>query len=190
MVFASPPVLSTATYIRLVLVVRVQEVVPAARFAVETELEPSDGGGGGEGEGGGGEGGGFREPQSMQSVPRPQSEYSAPGPPSSHAESDAYMHVFLQPPCALVMLTIMRAKMMWASRGAGPGVLESNDSSDMVKPCAGRVPRQAVLWMSVDVGSMIPTQPRADGATSTRSAHLKLYLCIHTCATSFKSCTR
>jgi len=57
MVFASPPVLSTATYIRLVLVVRVQELVPAARFAVETELEPSDGGGGGEGEGGGGEGG-------------------------------------------------------------------------------------------------------------------------------------
>jgi hypothetical protein len=43
MVFASPPVLSTATYIRLVLVVRLQEVVPAARFAVETELEPSDG---------------------------------------------------------------------------------------------------------------------------------------------------
>ena len=116
----------------------------------------------------------------MQSVPRPQSEYSAPGPPSSHAESDAYMHVFLQPPCALVMLTIMRAKMMWASRGAGPGVLESNDSSDMVKPCAGRVPRQAVLWMSVDVGSMIPTHSRADGAT-TRSAHLKLYLCIHAC---------
>ena len=89
------------------------------------------------------------------------------------------MHVFLQPPCALVMLTIMRAKMMWASPGAGPGVLESNDSSDMVKPCAGRVPRQAVL-LSVDVGSMIPTHARADGAT-TRSAHLKLFLCIHAC---------
>jgi hypothetical protein len=43
MVFASPPVLSTATYIRLVLVVRVQVVVPAARFAVVTEFEPSDG---------------------------------------------------------------------------------------------------------------------------------------------------
>jgi hypothetical protein len=63
MVFASPPVLSTATYIRLVLVVRVQElVVLAARFAVETELEPSDGGdceaGGGENDGNGGGGGG------------------------------------------------------------------------------------------------------------------------------------
>ena len=142
----------------------------------------------------------------MQSVARMQSEYSAPGPPSSHAESDAYMHVFLQPPCALVMLTIMRAKMMWASRGAGPGVLESNDSSDrtlskeidkrssnqmkrptlvwaasngMVKPCAGRLPRQAVLlWTSVDVGSRMHTHSRADGAT-TRCAHLKLSSCIH-----------
>ena len=64
MVFASPPVLSTATYIRLVLVVRVQVVVPAARFAVVTEFEPSDGedceGGGGETDGGGGGGGGGR----------------------------------------------------------------------------------------------------------------------------------
>ena len=86
------------------------------------------------------------------------------------------MHVFLQPPCALVMLTIMRAKMMWASRGVGPGVLESNDSngrtlskeifkrsnnhikrptlpwaacSGMVKLCAGRVPRQAELIVDV-----------------------------------------
>jgi len=88
------------------------------------------------------------------------------------------MHVFLQPPCALVMLTIMRAKMMWASRGAGPGVLESNDSSDMVKPCAGRVPRQAVLWMSVDVGSTHPTSSRrcyhAERALETVFVHSRL----------------
>jgi len=50
-------------------------------------------GGGGEGEGGGGEGackaegGADRGPQSVQSVPYTQSEYSAPGPPSSHKAS-------------------------------------------------------------------------------------------------------
>jgi hypothetical protein len=47
--------------------------------------EGGEGGGGGDGEGGGGEGGGggTRGLQSVQSVPRLQSEYSAPGPPSS-----------------------------------------------------------------------------------------------------------
>ena len=52
-------------------------------------------GGGGEGEGGGGEGGvgSIRGPQSVQSVPTLQSEYSAPGPPSSHSPSEAQLHV-------------------------------------------------------------------------------------------------
>jgi hypothetical protein len=53
--------------------------------------EGGEGGGGGDGEGGGGEGGGggARGPQSVQSVPRLQSEYSAPGPPSSQWPSEA-----------------------------------------------------------------------------------------------------
>ena len=47
-----------------------------------------DGGGnGGDGGDGGGLGGGgeMRCPQSLQSVPRAQAEYSEPGPPSSHS---------------------------------------------------------------------------------------------------------
>ena len=57
------------------------------------------GGDGGEGGEGGGDGGGgslggggglrTRGPQSVQSVPRLQSELSAPGPPSSHQSSEA-----------------------------------------------------------------------------------------------------
>ena len=38
-----------------------------------------------------------RGPQSMQSVPMLQIEYSAPGPPSSQSLSDAWKHVLLQP---------------------------------------------------------------------------------------------
>ncbi len=51
-----------------------------------------DGGGGGEGGGGGGGEGGvgsIRGPQSVQSVPTLQTEYAAPGPPSSHKPSEA-----------------------------------------------------------------------------------------------------
>ena len=50
-------------------------------------LEESDGEGG-DGDGGGGDGD-IRGPQSVQSVPRVQSEYWAPGPPSSHQPSEA-----------------------------------------------------------------------------------------------------
>ena len=61
---------------------------------VDDEMDPtmtigSEGGSEGEGgaNGGGGEGGegdGCLGPQSLQSVPKSQSLYSAPGPPSSH----------------------------------------------------------------------------------------------------------
>ena len=54
---------------------------------------------GGAGDGGGINGGDARQgrgPQSTQSVPYAQSEYSEPGPPSLHVLSIAYMHVFKQ----------------------------------------------------------------------------------------------
>ena len=41
-----------------------------------------------------------RAPQSVQSVPREQSVYSAPGPPSSQPPSLAYRHVSVQSPAA------------------------------------------------------------------------------------------
>ena len=36
------------------------------------------------------------DPQSVQSVPRLQTEFSAPGPPSSHQPSEAKLHVSVQ----------------------------------------------------------------------------------------------
>ena len=54
---------------------------------------------GGAGDGGGSNGGDARQgrgPQSMQSVPYAQCEYSEPGPPSLQVLSEAYMHVFKQ----------------------------------------------------------------------------------------------
>jgi len=59
-----------------------------------------DGGGYGRysgGDRGGGDGGGStRKPQSVQSLPRLQNKYSAPGPPSSHRPSEAKLHVSVQ----------------------------------------------------------------------------------------------
>ena len=56
----------------------------------ETTQKSSPHAGGGGGAGGLGGGGGLRTrgPQSVQSVPEMQSEYSAPGPPSSHPPSE------------------------------------------------------------------------------------------------------
>ena len=54
---------------------------------------------GGAGDGGGSNGGDARQgrgPQSTQSVPYAQCEYSEPGPPSLQVLSEAYMHVFKQ----------------------------------------------------------------------------------------------
>ena len=53
--------------------------------------EGGEGGGEGGGDGEGGErgGGDIRGPQSVQSVPRVQYEYSAPAPPSSQLPSEA-----------------------------------------------------------------------------------------------------
>ena len=54
---------------------------------------------GGAGGGGGSNGGDARQgrgPQSTQSVPYAQCEYSEPGPPSLHEPPPAYMHVFKQ----------------------------------------------------------------------------------------------
>jgi hypothetical protein len=55
-----------------------------------------DGGRGGGGGRDGGRGGGKRGPQSVQSVPRLQSNHSAPGPPSSQTPSEAKPHVSVQ----------------------------------------------------------------------------------------------
>jgi len=59
-----------------------------------------DGGGYGRysgGDRGGGDGGGStRKPQSVQSLPRLQNKYSAPGPPSSQRPSEAKLHVSVQ----------------------------------------------------------------------------------------------
>ena len=51
---------------------------------------------GGGAAGGDGGGGIIRGPQSVQSVPRLQSEYSAPAPPSSQIPSEAWLHVSVQ----------------------------------------------------------------------------------------------
>jgi len=81
-------------------------------------MSGGDMGGGGDGEGGGGaggngDGGGYgrysggdrgggdgggstRKPQSVQSLPRLQNKYSAPGPPSSQRPSEAKLHVSVQ----------------------------------------------------------------------------------------------
>ena len=61
-------------------------------------------GGGGDGDGGGGGSmggvtiGSWRTPQSRQSLPKVQSLYSAPGPPSSHSLSYTYWHVLPHTP--------------------------------------------------------------------------------------------
>ena len=81
--------------------------------------EGEGGGGDGDGGGGDGEGGDIRGLQSVQSVPRVQSLHSDPGPPSSHAPSEAKSHISVQV-CALVKPTNMARKMMRASRGADP----------------------------------------------------------------------
>jgi hypothetical protein len=66
-------------------------------LVLTTKVSGANGGGGGGGGGGGeGSGGGGRRPQSVQSVPRLQSEDSAPGPPSSQNPSEAYAHVSVQ----------------------------------------------------------------------------------------------
>jgi hypothetical protein len=54
----------------------------------------------------------------LQSVPtahvvkKGSSEYSDPGPPSSHSPSEAVLHVFEHTVCALVKPTIMATTMM------------------------------------------------------------------------------
>jgi len=55
----------------------------------------------------------------VQSVPRLQSEYSAPAPPSSQLPSEAKMHVSVQV-CALAKPNIRVRKSTPASRGADP----------------------------------------------------------------------
>jgi hypothetical protein len=61
-----------------------------------------------------------RGPQSPQSVPRVQSVYSYPGPPSSHQPSLANVHEFEQV-CALAKPTIRARKRKRADRGAELG---------------------------------------------------------------------
>ena len=67
--------------------------------AVDGGVGAGGGGDGGGGSGGGGDGGGgsgSHGPQSTQSVQRPHSAYSDPGPPSSHSLSEVYKQVFSQ----------------------------------------------------------------------------------------------